>query len=371
MAVKTERERERESSLILFFFVLRHQIGEEMASANEFAEDIECPICAEQYDDPRVMPCGHTCCFECIRKCRGDRQPGQSMPCPFCMQEFTALPSELPKNYSVMNILGKIKVESGSAGVPGCCHQHADKKIEICCTDCAVAICTICVKSHNGHKFSDVNSYCDNIREQMTNDVVKVTSGMDKCREMLERVEKEKKDFIEQLEITQAEVFEKAEQLKKMIDIHKQKLMYELASMKLNRMKEIESLREKVERQLLSMESYKNDADEVRQRGTACDIVKAASGLHDRADELLMFDDIERTLADLGHAVVRFTSSNFVTDDVNKTLGQLRWNVYKRGDSIKFYYLFPLVYFVNKIRPFVHRHSHENKITQTYQQKDA
>jgi len=205
----------------------------------------------------------------------------------------------------------------------------------------------------------------------MTNDVAKVTSGMDKCREMLERVEKEKKDFIEQLEITHDEVFEKAEQLKQMIDIHKQKLMYELASMKLNRMKEIESLREKVERQLLSMESYKKDADELRQRGTACDIVKAASGLHDRADELLMFDDIERTLADLGHAVVRFTSSNFVTDDVNKTLGQLRWNVYKRGDSIKFYYLFPLVYFVNKMRPFVHRHSHENKITQTYQQKQV
>ena len=49
--------------------------------------------------------------------------------------------------------------------------------------------------------------------------------------------------------------------------------------------------------------------DEVRQKGTACDsAIRAASGLHDRADELLTFDVIERTLAELGHADVTFTS---------------------------------------------------------------
>ena len=64
--------------------------------------------------------------------------------------------------------------------------------------------------------------------------------------------------------------------------------------------------------------------NEVRQQGTACDIARAASGLHDRADELLNLDNIERTLNDLGHADVMFTSSDFVVDDVNKTLGQLR-----------------------------------------------
>jgi len=39
-----------------------------------------------------------------------------------------------------------------------------------------------------------------------------------------------------------------------------------------------------------------------------------------------MFDVIERALADLGHVDVTFTSSNYVIDDVSKTLGQLRLN---------------------------------------------
>jgi len=104
-----------------------------------------------------------------------------------------------------------------------------------------------------------------------------------------------------------------------------------LSSMKQKRMKEIESLREEIERQLMSMESYKKYVDEVRQKGTACDIARAASGLHDRADELLMLDVIERTLADLGHSDVTFRSSDVIVDDVNVTLGQLCLNIAKTG----------------------------------------
>ena len=85
---------------------------------------------------------------------------------------------------------------------------------------------------------------------------------------------------------------------------------------------------------MLSMESYKKYVDEVRQKGTACDIARAVSGLHDRADELLMFGVIERTLADLCHADVTFTSSNYVIDDVNKTLGKLHVNEVKGGELL-------------------------------------
>jgi len=140
---------------------------------------------------------------------------------------------------------------------------------------------------------------------------------------MLESLEKEKNEFIDQLEKIGVEISEKAEQLKQMIDSHKEKLMNELSSMKQKRMKEIESVREEIERHLLSKESFNKYVDEMRQKGTACDVARAASGLHDRADELLKFDVIERTLADLGHADVTFASSVFVVSDVSKTLGRL------------------------------------------------
>ena len=69
--------------------------------------------------------------------------------------------------------------------------------------------------------------------------------------------------------------------------------------------------------------SYTNEVQR-RQKGTACDVAIAESSLHDGAEELLKFDIIDRTLADLGHAGVTFTISNYVIDDVSKTLRQLR-----------------------------------------------
>ena len=237
-----------------------------MATAKQLSDVMECPICIEVFTDPRLLPCVHTYCLKCIKAWR-DEQSGDILACPVCRKEFT-LPSSgaegLPKNFYVANFL-------------------------------------------------QMKELSDNI-----------AAGVDKCREMWESLEKEKSEFVEQVEKTGVEISEKAEQLKRMIDDHREKLMSELSLMKQKRMKEIESVHEEIERQLLSMESYKKYVDEVRQKGTACDIARAASGLHDRAEELLKFDAIERTLDDLGHPDVTFVSSDSVVDDVGTTLGQLK-----------------------------------------------
>jgi len=212
------------------------------------------------------------------------------------------------------------------------CEKHPDEYLEIYCFDCKKPICVMCRISllHNKHKCSDVNQIADEFREQMASDVGKIDAGGDICREMLAKIKKEKNDFNEQLAKAEKEIGKKAEQLKQAIDDHKEKLIKKLSSMKQERMKEIESLRKKLKKRHLSMKRYKKYVDEVRQK-RACDIVTAASDLHDRADELLKFDVIERELDDLGHADVTFTSSDIVIDDVNKALRHLRLSTAKTG----------------------------------------
>jgi len=359
-----------------------------MATAKQLDDMTQCPICTEVYTDPRSLPCVHTYCLKCIEGWSKDKQPGDKVACPLCRKEFTLPSngvSDLPKNFFVANFL-EIKeltsVESKTSGCEACsvdeatevkvatvycvecqqklcqaceedhkrfkvtrrhqtvelgneslllklplstCETHEDKYLEIYCFDCKMVICMMCyINTHNKHKCSDVNAVAGEFREQMTTDVGKITFGVDRCRDKLTKIEKEKNDFIEQVAKAGMEINKKAQQLKQVIDVHKEKLMSELSAMKQKRMKEIESLREEIERQLLSMDSYAKYVDEVRQKGTACDIVRAANDLHDRADELLKFDVTERALDDLGHADVTFTSSDFVIDDLNKTFGQLR-----------------------------------------------
>ena len=57
---------------------------------------------------------------------------------------------------------------------------------------------------------------------------------------------------------------------------------------------------------------------EILEKGTACDIARAASGLHDRANELLTSDVTKRTV---GYAEV-----TFVREEDKKTFGKLRFS---------------------------------------------
>jgi len=44
-------------------------------------EALECSICFEMFDQPRVLPCGHTFCMSCLVAIK---QRNSALPCPQC-----------------------------------------------------------------------------------------------------------------------------------------------------------------------------------------------------------------------------------------------------------------------------------------------
>jgi len=299
-----------------------------MAAAKQMEELKGCPICTEMYIDPRVLPCGHTLCFQCVAKCCENKPPGDEVACPLCRTKFT-IPSGrvggLPKNFALANFLHikEMTVESPMKSVPAShCDQHKDEPMKIYCFDCKVVMCMMCfIESHNGHRCSDVIKVAGEFSKQMKTDIGNITGGADKCRRMLHGLEEERKSFHEQIEKCGSEINEKADQLKLMIDVHRDKLLNELSAIQQKRMKEIQLAWEEIETQLASMESYKESVNELIEKGAACDIVRAANDLHDSANKLMTFDAIERPVVHLGYVDVTFTSSNYVIDDVSRTLG--------------------------------------------------
>ncbi len=54
-------------------------------SSNNFASVenlITCDLCSKQYDDPRLLPCSHTYCFNCIHKIISTNK--HYFQCPSC-----------------------------------------------------------------------------------------------------------------------------------------------------------------------------------------------------------------------------------------------------------------------------------------------
>jgi len=159
--------------------------------------------------------------------------------------------SKLTRSHRLVDIGDKMSVESLCQSMPpSYCDQHSDKKLEIYCFDCKLVICMMCYfKSHKDHKCSDVNEVEDEFRKLMTTDFDNISAGVDKCKKMLQSLDKEKDGFSERVRKTGIKIGETAEKLKQMIDDHKEKLMNVLSSMQQKRMKEIESVREEIERQ--------------------------------------------------------------------------------------------------------------------------
>ena len=63
--------------------------------------------------------------------------------------------------------------------------------------------------------------------------------------------------------------------------------MEELNTIKTKRLKEIECKRDELERRCMVAESFKKYCEEMKEKGTACDISRAANDLHTRSAELV------------------------------------------------------------------------------------
>ena len=63
----------------------------EKSNAMTKLDDItECCICLKTFTDPRMLPCIHTFCFQCLKDLadKSNKKPGEEIRCPVCRKEF-------------------------------------------------------------------------------------------------------------------------------------------------------------------------------------------------------------------------------------------------------------------------------------------
>jgi len=84
------------------------------------SELCSCPICMEELQNGKVLPCTHTFCLPCLRNLT-DTVVGANVPCPVCREPFS-VPSDgldsLKTNF-FMRILLQINREGKSASQIG------------------------------------------------------------------------------------------------------------------------------------------------------------------------------------------------------------------------------------------------------------
>src|SRR6218665_1657632 len=93
-------------------------------AAKQLREITECPICLNVFTDPRVLPCIHTFCLECLKRISETAQKGpeDKLPCPLCRKEFI-IPADgingVPKNFFLENLFHSFITEIYIAPLQG------------------------------------------------------------------------------------------------------------------------------------------------------------------------------------------------------------------------------------------------------------
>jgi len=202
--------------------------------------------------------------------------------------------------------------------LPTVCQKHKDKPLDVYCRDCKSAICVVCyIASHKQHDCSDINDVIETFRQQMTADVGNMTEGLDKLREMLANVEQQMQDLVKIVDETERTIEKKAEELKLLIDRNKQTLINELTVKKGEVGKQLENLTQEIKQQISFIENLKRYSDELLKKGAAGDVARETSVLHDRVEELLQFDAIEKSRNSMYSFDVKFTESTVITNSSN------------------------------------------------------
>src|SRR6218665_3938758 len=151
----------------------------DILDAEELKNLVECCICTNNFNDPRLLPCSHTFCLKCLENLgeKSSKLPGNSMACPLCSREFS-IPTEgfsgLQRNLFVDKLMKMSRtVGPLSAGIQcDVCLEERISDTEIAtphadtyCEDCEQNLCEECCKQHSRfrgtklHKVIDVGEH--------------------------------------------------------------------------------------------------------------------------------------------------------------------------------------------------------------------
>ena len=211
------------------------------------------------------------------------------------------------------------------------CDKHPDKCMEIYCFECKTAVCILCyVRGHNSHKCSDVKDVADDLTTQVTADAEGIKGKVEDCKSMLKKISDEERILIDDVKKTEKVVNEKADKLKQLIDDHREEVLSELTMAQTRQLKENENVKHELERQIVVMESFIRYSEELKQKGTSCDIAKTAGELHARGEELLKFNVEVDLPVDYTSTEVKFEAT-LSDDDIKREFGDLNITVNIKG----------------------------------------
>ena len=151
-------------------------------------KEITCAICHDHYTEPKVLPCLHYYCKQCVHSLTLRTGLDKPFSCPECRKD-TTLPQgnvdELPTAFFVNRMKSvHSKLERAHGKVEAKCEMCSGDGAKAFCRQCTQFICDECVKQHHrmkvfaGHKIASLDELKEGVKE-----IIMEESPLQVCKE--------------------------------------------------------------------------------------------------------------------------------------------------------------------------------------------
>ena len=124
------------------------QLSNNNTARNLFRQGLECEICNSFLKEPRLLPCGHAFCLNCL-----NALPEEDRKCPVDEKSFD--PCDMMENGLVNKIMSEMKEESL---LDVTCEECEEVQGEVWCEECGSYFCHSCrEKTHVSRKMNRHN----------------------------------------------------------------------------------------------------------------------------------------------------------------------------------------------------------------------
>ena len=115
-----------------------------MATASEVGSDV-CSICTEIFTHPKLLPCFHTFCLQCLQQYVSSFSKDDQFPCPLCRYQATVPEKGVTAFQTNFYIEARAERQVHKEG--GCCGVCAQQATHSC-RECEILLCESCTRCH-------------------------------------------------------------------------------------------------------------------------------------------------------------------------------------------------------------------------------
>ena len=211
----------------------------------ELEQEVTCGICHDHYQEPKLLPCCHYYCKQCILTLSSQYRPNQPFPCPDC-REPTLLPGNdadrLPTAFFInrmKELHSKMEKAHNKSDTPQKCVDH-DEPQKIFCFDCERLICRDCVLyDHRDHKSEFVNRVAPETRKKLAEHLLPLKNLLPDLSTAVSRVRDTKQKIQDEGKLVEKQVNEKFQELHDILEQCKASALRKSCSIIENKMQKL------------------------------------------------------------------------------------------------------------------------------------